>query len=285
MKEKMIVNFSGGRTSGYMTKMLLDNYSHLYEFIVVFANTGMEHPKTLEFVNNCDKYFGFGTIWIEADVVHEKNKGTKYKIVTYETCSRNGEPFEEVIKKYGIPNIKYPHCTRELKLQPINAYIRSLGLDVNKVKTAMGIRTDEVRRVAKSGEKREIVYPLIDMFPSDKQDVLDWWEDQEFDLGLSEWDGNCKLCYKKSTNKLFKQLDSNPEFIEWHKRMEELYGGNGFKKDEDYRRVFFRKNISASQLEQLHKDDRNNSAYAQREFQDFYADGGCSESCEFLPVE
>ena len=98
MKEKMIVNFSGGRTSGYMTKMLLDNYSHLFEFIVVFANTGMEHPKTLEFVNNCDKYFGFGTIWIEADVVHEKNKGTKHKVVTYESCSRNGEPFEEVIK-------------------------------------------------------------------------------------------------------------------------------------------------------------------------------------------
>lgn len=280
MKEKMIVNFSGGRTSGYMTKMLLDNYSHIYEFIVVFANTGMEHPKTLEFVNNCDKYFKFGTVWVEADVVHEKNKGTKHKIVSYETCSRNGEPFEEVIKKYGIPNIKYPHCTRELKLQPINDYIKSLGLDVNKVKTAMGIRTDEVRRVAKSGEKREIVYPLIDMFASDKQDVIDWWEDQEFDLGLSEWDGNCKLCYKKSTNKLFKQLDSNPEFIEWHKLMEELYGGNGFKKDEDYRRVFFRKNISASQLEQLHKEDRSNPAYAQREFQDFYADGGCSESCE-----
>lgn len=282
MKEKMIVNFSGGRTSGYMTKMLLDNYSHLYEFIVVFANTGMEHPKTLEFVNNCDKYFGFGTIWIEADVVHEKNKGTKHKIVTYETCSRNGEPFEEVIKKYGIPNIKYPHCTRELKLQPINSYIKSLDLDVNSVKTAMGIRTDEIRRVAKSGEKREIVYPLIDMFATDKQDVLDWWEDQEFDLGLNEWNGNCKLCYKKSTNKLFKQLDEHPEFIAWHKKMEELYGGNGFKKDEDYRRVFFRKNISASQLEQLHKEDRSSPAYSKREMQDFYADGGCSESCEFI---
>lgn len=281
----MIVNFSGGRTSGYMTKMLLDNYSNDYNFIIVFANTGMEHPKTLEFVYNCDKYFNFNTIWLEADVVHEKNKGTKYKIVSYETCSRNGEPFEEVIKKYGIPNIKYPHCTRELKLQPINAYIKSIGLDVNKVKTAMGIRTDEIRRVAKSGEKREIVYPLIDMFPADKQDVLDWWEDQEFDLGLDEWNGNCKLCYKKSTNKLFKQLDESPEFIEWHKKMEELYGGNGFKKDEDYRRVFFRKNISASQLEQLHKEDRSNPMYSQREVQDFYQDGGCSESCEFLPTE
>lgn len=282
MKEKLLISFSGGRTSGYMTKMLLDNYSHIYEFIVVFANTGMEHSKTLEFVNNCDKYFGFNTVWVEADVMHEKNKGTKHKIVTYETCSRNGEPFEEVIKKYGIPNVKYPHCTRELKLSPIYSYMKSISCQPTECKTAIGIRNDEVRRVSKTAEIRNIVYPLIDMFPTDKQDVLDWWEDQEFDLGLDEWNGNCKLCYKKSTNKLFKQLDEHPEFIAWHKKMEELYGGNGFKKDEDYRRVFFRKNISASQLEQLHKEDRSSPTYSKREIQDFYADGGCSESCEFI---
>lgn len=94
----MVVNFSGGRTSVYMTKLLIDNYSHLYNFIVVFANTGMEHEKTLEFVKNCDTYFNFNTVWIEASVVHEKNKGTKHKIVSYKTCSKNGEPFEDVIK-------------------------------------------------------------------------------------------------------------------------------------------------------------------------------------------
>lgn len=149
----------------------------------------------------------------------------------------------------------------------------------------MGIRIDEIRRVAKSGEKRNIVYPLIDMFPSDKQDVIDWWEDQEFDLGLNEWNGNCKLCYKKSTNKLFKQLDDHPEFIELHKKMEDIYGGNGFKKDDDYRRVFFRNNISAAKLQQLHKDSMSNLDYGKREVIDFYADSGCSESCEFLPTE
>lgn len=285
MKEKILISFSGGRTSGYMTKMLMDNFSDKYEFVVVFANTGMEHEKTLGFVNNCDKYFGFNTVWVEADVVHEKNKGTKHKVVTYETCSRNGEPFEQVIKKYGIPNVKYPHCTRELKLSPIHSYMKSIGTPATECKTAIGIRTDEVRRVSKTAENRNIIYPLIDMFPADKQDVLDWWEDQEFDLGIQEWDGNCKLCYKKSLNKLFKQLDSNRDFIDWHKSMELQYGGNGFKKDAEYTRVFFRGNMSATRLELAWKDSRISQDSFQHKQYDLYADGGCSESCELYTTE
>lgn len=226
------------------------------------------------FVNNCDKYFGFNTVWVEADVIHEKNKGTKHKVVTYETCSRNGEPFEQVIKKYGIPNVKYPHCTRELKLSPIHSYMKSIGIPATECKTAIGIRTDEVRRVSKTAENRNIIYPLIDMFPADKQDVLDWWEDQEFDLGIQEWDGNCKLCYKKSLNKLFKQLDSNRDFIDWPKSMELQYGGNGFKKDAEYTRVFFRGNMSATRLELAWKDSRLNQDSFQHKQYDLYADGG-----------
>lgn len=122
-KEKYQISFSGGRTSGYMTKLLLDNFSDQYEFIVTFANTGMEDTRTLDFVNNCDKYFGFSTVWLEADVYHNQRKGTGFKIVTYETASRNAEPFEEVVRKYGIPNPAFPHCTRELKLAPMRAYL------------------------------------------------------------------------------------------------------------------------------------------------------------------
>ena len=61
-KENYQISFSGGRTSAYMTKLLLDNFSDKYNFIVTFANTGMEHEKTLEFIHNCDLNFNFNTV-------------------------------------------------------------------------------------------------------------------------------------------------------------------------------------------------------------------------------
>ena len=68
MKEQLCISFSGGRTSAYMTKIILDNWSEKYDIQVIFANTGLEHEKTLEFVNNCDKNMGFNTKWVECVV-------------------------------------------------------------------------------------------------------------------------------------------------------------------------------------------------------------------------
>lgn len=276
MKQDYQISFLGGRTSAYMTKLMLDNFSHKYDFIVTFANTGLEHEKTLEFVNNCDKYFGFNTIWLEADVQHKSRKSTKHKIVSFETASRNGEPFHEMIKKYGIPNPSYLHCTRELKLNVMQSYLKSIGYHHKDILTAIGIRNDEKRRVNKKACEANITYPLIDIFPSDKQDVLDFWSNQDFDLGLDEWDGNCKLCFKKSFKKLFKQLDSDPSLINFHIEMEGKYPQVG-NKPENIDRVFFRGQNSALNLLKMWENNNDNTPI-------HHLDGGCSESCEVYEV-
>ena len=66
MKEKLRISFSGGRTSAYMTKWMIENLKDKYEMIVCFANTGKEREETLEFVDKCDKKFGFNVVWIES---------------------------------------------------------------------------------------------------------------------------------------------------------------------------------------------------------------------------
>lgn len=292
MKLKYQISFSGGRTSAYMTKMLLDHFSDKYDFIVTFANTGLEHEKTLEFVNNCDKYFGFNTVWLEAVINPEKQKGTTHKIVTFETASRNGEPFHEMIKKYGIPNPSYPHCTRELKLQVMHSYLRSIGINHKDIPTAIGIREDETRRVNKKANEVKITYPLIDLFPTDKQDVLNWWSLQKFDLGLDDWDGNCKGCFKKSFKKIFKQLDSDPTALDFHLEMESKYpqvGNKDFINVTNDRgdvidtmlvpdRVFFRGQTSAKKLHEMYLEYKQKPDYEDLQLSIF--DGGCSESCE-----
>lgn len=282
MKTKMNVSFSGGRTSAFMTKMLIDNFSHKYDFIVTFANTGLEHESTLQFIRDCDVNFGFNTIWLEACVYHNQRKGTGFKIVDFNTASRSGEPYEDVIIKYGIPNVSSPHCTRELKMAPIHKYLSSIGHPHRSIPTAIGIRIDETRRVSKSKDYNNIVYPLIDMFPADKQDVIDWWLEQDFNLEIQEWDGNCKGCFKKSFKKIFKQIDSDKHLLDFHIRMEQNYGGNGTNKDSDYKRVFFRNYTSAKNVVKMYINDRETGSTHVSD--DMYKDSGCSESCEMFDL-
>ncbi|MDE3021936.1 MAG: phosphoadenosine phosphosulfate reductase family protein [Pseudomonadota bacterium] len=277
VKELYNISFSGGRTSGYMTKLLLDNFSDKYDFVVTFANTGREHPKTLEFMHNCDKYFGFNTVWLEAVVHHGERVGCTHKIVTYETACRDGSVFEEVIKKYGIPNLTFQPCNREMKLNTMRSYRKSVGAD--SALTAIGIRADERRRINKSATDMRIEYPLIDIWPTDKQDVLDWWEDQEFDLGIEEFEGNCLGCFKKSDSKHFKQIAKDSSVYDWTERMESLYSSVG---PQDGDRVFFRHHRSTKNLLAEYRAIGGSVNLSRT---DPYADAGCSESCEFLPTE
>ena len=158
--KNLVISFSGGRTSAFMTKFILEHKKYEdYNKIIVFANTGKEKEETLQFVRDCDKYFNFKTVWVEADVIHEKRKGTDFKLIDFETASRNGEPFEEVIKKYGLPTVIGSHCTRELKLAPISKYIKSLKLK-GEVYTAIGIRFDEMQRMSNTANEKKLIYDI-----------------------------------------------------------------------------------------------------------------------------
>ena len=53
-----VVSFSGGRTSAYMLRQVLDNNDDLSDLVVTFAITGREHPATLEFVRECGERWG-----------------------------------------------------------------------------------------------------------------------------------------------------------------------------------------------------------------------------------
>lgn len=284
-KKKLLVSFSGGQTSAYMTKWCIDNLSNQYEIVVVFANTGKEREETLQFVNECDKRWNFNTVWVEAVVDPEKGKGTSFKVVTFETASRNGEPFERVIQKYGIPNSAFPHCTRELKTRPIHKYIKSLGW--KRYYTAIGIRKDEVDRIDKNYKKNRFVYPFIalNMKPSDKIDVNIFWLTQDFRLNLKGYEGNCDLCWKKSDRKILSLLLENPNRAEWWDEMQKKYGKGQYH--------FFRKNRSIldllkqseSPFNVARDDSKDTVKFTSRElFDDLDLTNGCEESCEPFAV-
>ena len=116
MKTKLLVSFSGGETSGYMAHWLKTNMQDKYEMVFIFANTGQENEETLKFADQCDKQFNLNLIWIEAEIDIKRGQPTGWNIVSYKSASRHGEPFEQGIKKFALPNMNNPWCTRDLPM-------------------------------------------------------------------------------------------------------------------------------------------------------------------------
>jgi hypothetical protein len=240
----MVVLFSGGRTSGYMAWWLIQNKSDEYNFHFVFANTGLEHEKTLDFVNECDSRMGLNLTWIETVINPEIGKGSEYRLTNYKSAIRDRSLFEDMIKAYGIPNSDYIHCNRELKTNPVKSWQREHKL--RKAKVAIGYRTDETDRINPDNKNgQNFVYPLAFWHPTTKEQIRHWWDGQEFDLDLPEHLGNCKTCWKKSDRKLFTIAKHFPEYFDDFKYFESKYreAGRG-----DQKRVFFREYKTAEDI-------------------------------------
>lgn len=205
-----------------MTWWIWNNWRDKYEIIVAFANTGEENEQTLEFVQRFSQHFNIPVVWVEAVVHHGRRKGSTHKVVNFETASRNAEPFREVVKKYGLPNQSFPHCTRELKAGPLQSYPLSVGW--KSWYTAIGIRHDEIDRISVKKEAKKLLYPLIKDRPMSKLTINFWWSQQPFRLNLKGYQGNCKACWKKNDPKLYMIARETPEAFRNQIQLENDFG-------------------------------------------------------------
>lgn len=282
--KKLVISFSGGRTSAYMTWWLLNEWEdrNNWEMIVVFANTGLEAEGTLFFVDECASEWGINIIWIESK--HKDSNGVSYskkgwavkhKVVTYETASRNGEPFEEMISNVGIPSSNAPFCSQQLKKIAIQDYVKSIGWKDYHI--AIGVRIDEPNRVNENRVKNKILYPFADIMPTTKRQVSEWWGWQSFDLAIHPDEGNCVNCWKKDFPRLVRNMIRIPDSFDWWKRMEDEYGYlNPRNTDLLPPFNFYRGNQSTLDIRKL----ADMSQAELRQLTMFDKLDGCAESCE-----
>lgn len=258
-----------------MSIWLKEHMADMYEMKFVFANTGWEHPDTLRFANEVDRRYGLDLVWVEA-VVHPGRRSSTHRVVTYETASRNGEPFEAVAAKYGLPNGTFGHCTRELKKNPINSYFRSIGWE--KTTTAIGIRADETRRVnPKTAERERFIYPLVSLIPTAKDEVIAFFEDFDWDLRIPEHQGNCIGCFKKSDRKLLTLYREDAANFDFPIKLDQLYSNVGPNNVPGPRRMYRSYRSAPALVEEFRSAPAN--------YRPATHDGGCSESCELFPTE
>lgn len=198
------------------------------EAIVCFANTGKEDEATLAFVRDCGERWGVHIHWIEYQDAEETKD--RFKVVSFETASRNGEPFEALIRKRQyLPNPVSRFCTVELKVRAIHRYLKSIGW--TEWDSMLGIRADEQRRLAKIGNqdygKHEEKIAPLGRAGITKEMVGEFWMQQPFDLGLPNrggvtLHGNCDLCYLKGSSQILSLIQEKPERAVWWAKMEAL---------------------------------------------------------------
>lgn len=250
-----MISFSGGRTSAYMLKQIVDAHGGTLppDVVVAFANTGLEREETLRFVHECGARWGIPITWLEwratpaqaerraslaawlaaHDPERRLIQADGFERVGLNSASRNGEPFSAVIAlKQALPNWQARWCTDLMKVQILFAFARSLGWADGQYAEVIGLRYDEGFRVMKGLGKakeagRHTVYPLSKAKVV-KADVMRFWLGdnvdpqnlthplpQGFDLGLHPWEGNCTLCFMKGRKLKKRLIRLRPQDAPW----------------------------------------------------------------------
>lgn len=187
-----VFNFSGGKTSAYMVL-------HYWKpgDLVIFTDTGREHPKTYKFINDFEAFENIPVIKIS------------YK--------DSQTPFDTLLETKNhkvIPNRVKRFCTNELKIKTCKRYLRSIG--IRKFNNFIGFRWDEPLRVNRRKQK---FVNVIDKFPLydngiTKLMINEYWANKPYNLEIPSILGNCTLCFMKGKNAIINILATYPELAE-----------------------------------------------------------------------
>ena len=142
------------------------------------------------------------------------------------------------------------------------------------------MRIDEPKRLSRAKTRQNKVYPLVDWHPDqpDKLDIIDWWESQDFDLGIQEHLGNCIGCFKKPRKKTLKVIrDARSQF---ENDLEGRFGHVGPNKIGGVRvdapRTMYREYMTAPMLIEVF--DKTPKEYLADDTEE--VNEGCASSCE-----
>lgn len=164
---KHIVQFSGGKDSTAMLLMMLERNMPIDE--IVFCDTGKEFPQMYEHIKKVEGYIGRKVTVLKAE------KSFDYYFA--EHAKTKGKNIGS--KGYGWARMWVRWCTRLLKQEPTNKYLREIGVD--HYISYIGIAADEPKRHKNITQNTE--HPLFDWGVTEAQ-ALQYCYDKGFD-----WNG------------------------------------------------------------------------------------------------
>ena len=279
-------------SAGYSSMLMAIKMKEWYpndNIIYLFANTGREDERSLEFLKDCSDYYGLNIVYLEPVLNLIKGKGTEYKVLSFNDLDRCGIEFEKGISIYGIPSVANKWCNRELKYIPMTKYCNDI-FGKNNWCVALGIRIDEMDRFSENYKTNNIFYPLVE-HKIDSRERNKFWSSQPVKLKIKAYEGNCILCFEKSDRKRMTIASEYPDKVIWWDEMENKYGHIKIEGkpvynemiDKDGRNNFGRKNRSIEWLvEQAKKPFRKATDEYIYESDLFDAEDECGSSCQIF---
>ena len=202
MTERYVLGLSGGRDSAALAVFMRQAYPEL-DVGYFFTDTGKELPEVYEFLGRLEGFLG--------------------KRIAYLNPDRD---FDFWLREYGnfLPSPRTRWCTRQLKLRPLERWIRD---DLNagtRVVSFVAIRADEPERVGMHAThpNLEVRFPLRE-HGLDKAAVLDLLESSG--LGLPTYyrwrsRSGCTFCFYQQKIEWVRLKREHPEAFEEAKRYE-----------------------------------------------------------------
>lgn len=194
--ERHILGISGGRDSAALAVYMRQNHPDI-DMEYFFTDTGKELPEVYDFLNRLEGFLGKRINRLNPD-----------------------RDFDFWLAEYGhfLPSAKTRWCTRQLKLRPLNLWLRE---DLDKgvvVHSYVAIRADEPNR---SGYKSQhpnmkVRFPLRDA-GIDKAGVVDLLKDT--DIGEPEYyrwrsRSGCTFCFFQQKIEWVRLMEEHPKAFE-----------------------------------------------------------------------
>lgn len=180
--EKRVWHFSGGRSSAYSVLL-----GYQPGDLVIFCDTGREHPDTYRFVKEFSEYENIPVIY------------------------QAGNWQVDVIKKRStIPNKFKRKCTEELKIKMARRYLRSIGWF--KYTQFIGFRHDEQSRIKDYKHNWQAVTTrfYLDEIAVCKPEIVLFFKAKPYDLRIPAILGNCDACFLKGESSIIAIYQDDP---------------------------------------------------------------------------
>lgn len=241
-RKHIVCSVSGGRSSA-VSAILVNKFRKRYKYRTrhfVFANTGMEHPKTIEFLQHLEQYLGQKIIKLEFDF---DETGYKYNVIeNWSDLSMDATPFRRTIEfenrshDRGLPHVAQPYCSSRMKKNIIRKWAKDT-LGTVKYAQCIGYRKEDMPKRISWAEMTELgnayIFPLLTHYknPCGLKWLDAYWRKMPFKLEIPSFLGNCMLCWKKSDKNLVEVLKSNEanKFVNFWHQNEIEFASNSFR--------------------------------------------------------